>query len=202
MMSIPGRFFVVICIIMLLSACSAKKNLVVLLPDPDGKTGKIEVLNQGGSQTLNEPNKAVTIRSSQTAPEPPVQLQKDQVRQIFGEALDAMPPILVHYILYFQKDSTDLTEESKHILDDILASARKINPAEISIVGHTDRVGTRERNFRLGLDRASQIMRLLTKRGIDEGIIEVTSHGEDDPLIKTDDEVPEPKNRRVEIVIR
>lgn len=202
MISIPGRFFVAMCIIMLLSACSAKKSLVVLLPDPDGKTGKIEVLNQGGSQILNEPNKAVAIRSSQTAPEPPVQLQKDQVKQIFGEALDAMPPVLVHYILYFQKDSTDLTEESKHILEDILASARKINPAEISIVGHTDRVGTRERNFRLGLDRASQIMRLLTKRGLDEGIIEVSSHGEDDPLIKTDDEVPESKNRRVEIVIR
>ncbi|MEN6317716.1 MAG: OmpA family protein [Syntrophaceae bacterium] len=202
MMSKYGRIFAVICIIMLLSACSAKKSLVVLLPDPDGKTGKIEVLNQGGSQILSEPNKAVAIHSSQTAPEPPVQLQEDQVKQIFGEELDAMPAVLVHYILYFKKDSTDLTDESEHIIDDILASIRKINPAEISIIGHTDRMATREKNFRLGLNRASQIMRLLAKKGIDERIIEVSSHGEDDPIIQTDDEVPEPKNRRVEIVIR
>jgi len=113
-----------------------------------------------------------------------------------------MPPVLVHYVLYFKKDSTDLTEESERILGDILASVLKINPAEISIVGHTDRVGTREKNFRLGLDRASQMMRLLVRKGIDERIIEVSSHGEDDPLVRTNDEVPEPRNRRVEIVIR
>jgi outer membrane protein OmpA-like peptidoglycan-associated protein len=201
-MSKHVRIFAAICIIMLLGACGAKKNLVVLLPDKDGKTGTIEVINQGGSQILNEPNKAVAVQSSRTAPGPPVQMQKDQVKQLFGEALEAMPPVLVHYILYYKKDSTDLTNESELTLDDIIASVQKINPAEISIVGHTDKVGTREKNFRLGLDRASQVRRLLVNKGIDERIIEVSSHGEDDPIVRTNDEVPEPKNRRVEIVIR
>jgi outer membrane protein OmpA-like peptidoglycan-associated protein len=202
MLSIYPRFIMAICIAILLTACSAKKNLVVLLPDSDGKTGKIEVLNQGGSQIINEANKAVTIRSSQTAPEPPVKLQEEQVKQLFGEALDAMPHVSAHYILYFQKDSKYLTDESSRIMNDILDSVRKIKPIEISVVGHTDRVGTRERNFRLGLDRAAWVKHLLSARGVDEGIIEITSHGEDDPLIATDDEVPEPRNRRVEIVIR
>ena len=196
-----GRIFAAICVILLLGAC-AKKNLVVLLPDPDGKTGKIEVINQGGSQTLNEPNKAVAVKSSQTAPEPPVQLREDQVKKLFGEALNALPPVVVHYILYYKKDSTDLTEESERILDDILGSIPKINPAEISIVGHTDRMGTRESNFRLGLDRASQMKHLLVSKGINESIIDVSSHGENNPLVRTADEVEEPKNRRVEIVIR
>jgi outer membrane protein OmpA-like peptidoglycan-associated protein len=192
----------IICIVTLLIDCSAKRNIVVLLPDPDGKTGKIEVINQGGSQILDAPNKATVIRSSRTAPEPPVELQKDQVRNLFGEALDAMPASLVHYILYFQVNSADLTGESNNILEDVLISIRKINPAEISIIGHTDRVGTRENNFRLGLERAYRLKHLLTKRGVDERIIDVSSHGEDDPLVRTADEVPEPKNRRVEIVIR
>lgn len=202
MISKHSRIFSVLCIIMVLSACSAKKNLVVLLPDPDGKTGTIEVLNQGGSQILNEPNKAVAIPSSRTAPEPPVQMQEDQVKQIFGEALEAMPPVLVHYILYFKKDSTDLTDESERILGDVLTVMQKNTPAEISIVGHTDRMGTREKNFHLGFNRASHIKRLLAEKGIDEKIIEVSSHGEDDPIVRTVDEVSEPKNRRVEIVIR
>ena len=196
-----GRIFAVICIIMLLSAC-AKKNLVILLSDPDGKTGTIEVINQGGSQTLNEPNKAVAVKSSQTAPEPPVQLREDQVKELFGEALNALPPVVVHYILYYKKDSTDLTEESERILDKILGSIPKINPAEVSIVGHTDRMGTRESNFRLGLDRASQMKHLLVSRGINQNIIYVSSHGENNPLVRTADEVEKPENRRVEIIIR
>lgn len=187
---------------MLLTACCAKKNLVVLLPDPDGKTGRIEVINQGGSQTLNEPNKAVAVKSSQTAPEPPVQLREDQVKKLFGETLNALPPFVAHYILYYKKDSTDLTEGSERILDDILGLVPKINPAEISIIGHTDRVGTIESNFRLGLDRASQMKHLLVSKGINENIIDVSSHGENNPLVRTADEVDEPKNRRVEIVIR
>lgn len=187
---------------MILSAGCAKKNLVVLLPDPDGKTGRIEVINQGGSQTLNEPNKAVAVKSSQTAPEPPVQLREDQVKKLFGETLNALPPVVAHYILYYKKDSTDLTEESERILDDILGLVPQINPAEISIIGHTDRVGTIENNFRLGLDRASEMKNLLVSKGIKENIIDVSSHGENNPLIRTADEVEEPNNRRVEIVIR
>jgi outer membrane protein OmpA-like peptidoglycan-associated protein len=57
-------------------------------------------------------------------------------------------------------------------------------------------------NYKLGLDRAQEIRDLLVSQGIDPKVIEVTSHGEDNPLVKTEDDVPEPKNRRVEIVIR
>ena len=32
--------------------------------------------------------------------------------------------------------------------------------------------------------------------------IDVTSHGEGDPMVKTPDETPEPRNRRVEITVR
>ena len=42
----------------------------------------------------------------------------------------------------------------------------------------------------------------LASQGIEREFIEASSHGEDNPLIKTDDDVPEPRNRRVEIVVR
>lgn len=38
--------------------------------------------------------------------------------------------------------------------------------------------------------------------GIERTVIDVTSHGEADLLVKTADEVPDPRNRRVEITIR
>jgi outer membrane protein OmpA-like peptidoglycan-associated protein len=176
--------------------------VVVLLPDQDGRTGAIEVSNQGGSQKLAAPYAATSIRSAASAPGNPETMRDDQVKRTFGEAMEAAPVKPAHYTLYFHNDSTRLTEESSRLFEEVIASIKRINPAEVSIVGHTDRVGSREQNFHLGFERASQVKKLLVSRGVQAGLIEITSHGEDNPLIKTADNVPEPKNRRVEIIIR
>lgn len=202
MVQIFSRFILTLCIVTLLSACASKKNLIVLLPDQDGKTGAIEIRNQGGLLKLDAPNQATEILSPQTAPAPPRVLNEDEVQGLFGETLGAMPGAPVHYILYFLSDSKELTEESKRKLEDVITSIKKIEPAEISIVGHTDRVGDRKRNFRLGFDRATQVKQLLLRKGVASELMEISSHGEDNPLIKTADEISEPGNRRVEIVIR
>lgn len=202
MISILVRIFLAIFLTILLNACYAKKSVVVLLPDQDGKTGTIVVHNQGGSQLLDAPNKATAIRSLQTAPESPTAMSADQLHQLFGEVQDAMPSAPAHYTLYFLNDSKEFTAESTHIFNEVINATQKIQPAEISIVGHTDRMGEREQNFRLGLERASQVKRLLMQRGVDAGIVEITSHGEDNPAVKTRDAVAEPRNRRVEIIIR
>ena len=42
----------------------------------------------------------------------------------------------------------------------------------------------------------------LEKNGINQDYLEVTSHGEGNPLVPTPDGVDEPRNRRVEVVVR
>jgi outer membrane protein OmpA-like peptidoglycan-associated protein len=37
---------------------------------------------------------------------------------------------------------------------------------------------------------------------VDPSIIDITSHGKDNPLIPTGDQVAEPRNRRVEVTVR
>jgi outer membrane protein OmpA-like peptidoglycan-associated protein len=54
----------------------------------------------------------------------------------------------------------------------------------------------------LGLKRATSVQRLLVDVGLDPSIIEVRSHGEVDQAVKTPDNTAEPRNRRVEIVVR
>ena len=54
----------------------------------------------------------------------------------------------------------------------------------------------------LGLIRANTVRGLLVQVGLDPSTIEVRSHGESDLLVKTPDETPEPRNRRVEISVR
>jgi len=73
---------------------------------------------------------------------------------------------------------------------------------DISVGGHTDRVGTRRYNYRLSLERARAVASYLIAEGVDPSILAIDSHGEDNPLISTGDGVSEPRNRRVEVTVR
>ena len=73
---------------------------------------------------------------------------------------------------------------------------------EVAVVGHTDTMGNADTNVALGLKRATSVQRLLVTAGLDPAIIEVRSHGEVDLAVKTPNNTPEPRNRRVEIVVR
>lgn len=187
--------------ILLLSSC-AEKNVFVLLPDADGKTGKIVVSNNAGEQMLTEPNQASVVASANDPPAAPYSMSDEKIKERFGKALTALPLPPVHFILYFNSGTTELTEASRKLLGEVLAAALSRTPADVSVVGHTDRVGTREANYRLGLERTGIVRDMLVSRGIKQELIDVTSHGEDNPLVKTDDNVPEPRNRRVEVDVR
>jgi outer membrane protein OmpA-like peptidoglycan-associated protein len=131
-------------------------------------------------------------------------MKQEEVFKIFGEALSAQPEPPLRFLLYFMSGTTEMTAESQRRIPDILGAieAHKSRDISISIVGHTDRVGSREANYKLGLERADSIKAILVSNGIDPSVIEVASHGEDNPLVKTEDKVAEPRNRRIEITVR
>ena len=49
--------------------------------------------------------------------------------------------------------------------------------------------------------RARRLRRLAAEQGVDRNILDIESHGEDNLLVKTGDQVREPRNRRVEITV-
>jgi outer membrane protein OmpA-like peptidoglycan-associated protein len=129
-------------------------------------------------------------------------MKEEEVLRIFGEALDALPEPPIRFLLYFITGTPEMTAESKRQIPEILAAIEARRSKNIVIVGHTDRVGSREKNQILGLERAISIKNALVSYGIDPSGIGVVSHGEDNPSVETEDDVPEPRNRRVEITIR
>jgi outer membrane protein OmpA-like peptidoglycan-associated protein len=177
------------------------RALVVLLPDADGSVGRANVANRSGSADLDAAREA-TQATANRRPSEVSTLSEEDVNRIFGDALSALPPAPKHYVLYFRFESDELTDESRALVRDIQQAVKARTMADIIAVGHTDTMGTPRANFELGLKRATSVRNLLTRAGLDGSTIDVTSLGEADLLIKTPDETPEPRNRRVEVTLR
>ena len=178
------------------------RTLVVLLPDSDtGVTGRAFVSNKTGSTDLNAARDSSTVSPS-TAPTAVTTMSEDEVQRLFGDTLSALPPAPVHFTLYFKFESDELTDESRALLPQILSTVKQRTIPEVLVVGHTDTMGTPRANIDLGLVRANTVRTMLVQVGLDASTIEVRSHGESDLLVKTPDETPEPRNRRVEISVR
>ncbi len=187
-------------LITLASGC-AKSTLVALTPDPDGKTGSISVSNKSGSVAIDTPYQATSIGDASERPTPPVHLGKKALDKIFAEALSIQPKRPLHFQLYFDEETT-LTTDSVKLLPDIIAAIRERKSVYISVIGHTDTLGTKELNIDLSKRRALAVKNLLVRQGAESSTIWTTSHGKENPLIPTADNVFEPRNRRVEVVVR
>jgi outer membrane protein OmpA-like peptidoglycan-associated protein len=196
-------------VLLLAAACAtqpkplpqASRDIIVLLPDDQGKTGAIVVSSAGVERRLDRPGETVTVEPG-SPPGVPTVMADQEVRAIAGPALAALPKPPARFILYFKHDSVDLTRESQELLQKVMQTIRERAPVDISVVGHTDTVGKKEYNYALSMKRARAVASILLGKGVDRSVLDITSHGKDNPLVPTGDQVPEPRNRRVEITVR
>lgn len=179
-----------------------KTTLVVVTPDKEGKVGTVSVTTSRGETLIDKPYAAVSADQDGSAET--LSLTGEKVKTLFQEALTVQPERPVAFTLYFLEGKDELTGESKARLAEVLAeiSRRGGNVSEVTVVGHTDRVGKVEYNDRLSLQRAQRIAGELARMGVSPGAITAAGRGEREPLVPTEDEVAEPRNRRVEINVR
>ncbi|NLD39143.1 MAG: OmpA family protein [Desulfatiglans sp.] len=182
--------------------CGKKNSVVVLMPNPDGTVGKLEVSNEGGSQFLDKTNQAVEIKDNKTRPGEAVIMSEQEIKSTFENVLAIQPAMPERFILYFEQNSDKLTSESSTLVAEIYSSIKKKGSPDIVVSGHTDTVGEMEHNYQLSINRARAVYNILVNGGVDPSTVKVTSHGEGNPFIKTGDNVSEPRNRRVEVVIK
>jgi outer membrane protein OmpA-like peptidoglycan-associated protein len=180
----------------------ARPELIVLLPDADGgSAGQATVSNKLGSVELDGERESVSVLPGQ-APPHAVTMTEAELNGVFGETLSSLPRTPQFFVLNFRFESDELTDESKALVPLVLKAVVTFPAPEVVAVGHSDTTGDARSNAALGLDRAKAVRALLIGAGLDASLIEVTSHGEADLLVKTPDETPEPRNRRVEIAVR
>jgi outer membrane protein OmpA-like peptidoglycan-associated protein len=132
----------------------------------------------------------------------PVKMTADTVRQDFGTTLAALPGFPASFMLYFLEGKDELTPESKAELQKVFAELRKRPLPDIAVIGHTDTVGGLAYNDRLSLARAERMREMMAGMGIPAERIQAAGRGKRELLVPTDDNMAEPRNRRVEISVR
>jgi outer membrane protein OmpA-like peptidoglycan-associated protein len=197
--------WIFLCFLTGCGAHRAKRDLIVLLPDPDGKGGVVTVTTQGGSQILDKPGYAVEVEGLNKPPIAPQPVEEKEITDVFGPALSMLPDPASRFILiilYFERDTTKLTHESKDLLVEVLRTIKRRESNEVYVVGHTDLVGREPYNTELSSRRANHVRDLLVSSGIKPDMLFVSFYGKARPLVPTQDQVPEPRNRRVEVIVR
>jgi outer membrane protein OmpA-like peptidoglycan-associated protein len=182
-----------------LAGCAPRDERVILLPEQDGRPTAV-VVKQGGREVrLDQPYAATEL----TYADPWAYRASDaEVQATFKDALAAQPSRAVAFTLYFIENSPELTEASKADLERVFAELKQRNVVDIVVVGHTDAVGTDAFNDDLARKRADAIRSALIARGIAASDVVAIGRGKRELLIPTPDGVAEPRNRRVEIVVR
>ena len=121
---------------------------------------------------------------------------------IVAPAPAPQPGVARTYLVFFDWDRADLTDRARQIITEAAGAARRVSSTRIEVAGHADRSGTPQYNQRLSQRRAETVAAELVRQGVARNEIVVTAFGESRPLVPTADNVREPQNRRVEIVLR
>lgn len=107
------------------------------------------------------------------------------------------PVMIEDIVVYFDFNSTELTDEAKGLL--VKASMVGRGADALMVDGHTDTKGDAAYNEALALSRAQAVSDFLKAHGISAKSIRVGASGEKMNAVTTGDDVEEARNRRVTI---
>jgi outer membrane protein OmpA-like peptidoglycan-associated protein len=102
----------------------------------------------------------------------------------------------------FAAGTTVLTPAAQQSIDAFIRQVPRVQEQEVVVVGHTDRTGSEEANYRLGQQRAAAVAHyLLEEHGLDPVRVRVTSAGDTRPAADNATAEGRQQNRRVEILV-
>jgi outer membrane protein OmpA-like peptidoglycan-associated protein len=110
------------------------------------------------------------------------------------------PSTARNYLVFFDFNKSDLTENARSVVDQAAANAKSNNVTRLNVTGYTDTVGSDAYNMRLSRRRAESVASELEAQGVPSSDIAIFAKGKHDLLVPTGDGVREPQNRRVQIV--
>lgn len=145
------------------------------------ESSEIKRCSKGLDEALNKAQ-ALTEGVAMASPEP---------------AAKPTPAAPKEFVLLFGFNSSKLTADDMTKVHDIAA----MKPTSVKVTGYTDTAGSKAYNERLSRRRAEAVAKALVAAGVAKGGIDVAAEGENSPARATGDNVKEPLNRRVTVVV-
>jgi len=196
------KFLALLALAALAAGCASAPTpaLFAVVPAPDGHVGAVVVRTDRDERVINSAYGAQRLKSDGS-----IEAQKltpAEVRRDFGSTLDALPGKPAMFMLYFLEGKDELTVDSKAEMEKVFSELKRRPLPDIMVIGHTDTVGGLAFNDRLSLARAERLREMMIGLGIPPGRIAAAGRGKRELLVPTEDNVSEPRNRRVEINVR
>jgi len=175
-------------------------ELVAVIPGPTGHVGTVVVQSGGCKQVLDQAYSARRVMADGSTSS--ASLTADEVSREFGGTLASLPGRPTSFTLYFLEGRDELTPASRLEMEKVFAELKRRPAPDIVVIGHTDTVGNLAVNDKLSLARAERMRELMIGLGIAPERIQAAGRGKRELLVPTEENVSEPRNRRVEISVR
>lgn len=173
---------------------------VTLLPGDPPSPSAVLVKTASATQTLERPYQTVSASLDGST-----EMGETSAAALhwMGLTRESTPvPAAERLNLYFEAGGLNMTATSAAEFQAFLSRFRGRSDVDFMVIGHTDRVGAATANEALSLQRAQNIAATMAQLGFAPDRTQAFGMGERRPLVPTDDEVPDPMNRRVELVAR
>lgn len=165
--------------------------------------------------TTSAPNAMANVAVVPSATQPQQQAMTGATPQLASPAFGNQPQVAAvapaaaaaagagprAFTVFFEFDKAAISGDADRVLVQAAETAKSGVFTRIRATGHTDTVGTARYNMALSIRRANAVRDVLVREGIPATQIVVVGRGETQLLVPTPDNINEPRNRRVEIVI-
>lgn len=101
----------------------------------------------------------------------------------------------------FNFGQATIRPDSRPLLDKAVETLLAYPDVKLTITGHTDNVGARERNVELSQRRADEVKKYFVSKGVDVSRVNTHGAGPDEPLDPANTAAARQKNRRIEFSI-
>ena len=100
----------------------------------------------------------------------------------------------------FATGTSNLTQSSRYILDEVAATLNENPDIRVEVAGHTDNTGGRALNERLSLARAESVKNYLVTKGVSADRMTTAGYAWDRPVAPNTTRAGRALNRRTELV--
>lgn len=110
-----------------------------------------------------------------------------------------------NFILYFKTNSTVLSQAATKVAADAAAAIKtgleRQQLSHIKVIGYSDTTGSMATAQHLSEERALTVRNELIRLGVAEALIKTEGRGKKNLAVPTADQVNQPRNRRVRIIL-